>query len=294
MSRWLARYGAWLLLALVVLAAAAPWLAPYDPNRSLDLIALKSQAPSLAHPFGTDPYSRDVLSRVLFGARVSIGFALATVVVTLTVGTAYGAVMAFAPPLLAALMRRALDAVFSVPRLLVLLAVAGVAGPLDIPVLVLLMGGTGWYTTARLVHDEVATLQSREFVLAARAAGVPVSRLFVRHLVPHLAPLLLTTAAFSVAGTIELEAGLSFLGLGVQPPTASWGNILRDGAGLLQTHWWLTVFPALATVLPVMACNAVGDALRDRFASAQFAGSPPPAAQSGASAPLRVSSALRS
>lgn len=294
MSRGSARSGAWLLLTLVVLAVAAPWLAPYDPNRSLDLLALKSQSPSLAHPFGTDPYSRDVLSRVLYGARVSIGFALASVVVTLSVGTAYGAVMAFAPPLLSVVMRRALDVVFSVPRLLVLLAVAGVAGPLDIPVLVLLMGGTGWHTTARLVYDEVTTLQSREFVLATRATGVPVMRVFVHHLLPHLAPLLPTTAAFSVAGTIVLEAGLSFLGLGIQPPTASWGNILRDGAGLLQTHWWLTVFPALATVLPVMACNAVGDALRDRFASAQFAGSPPPVPQGGAPAPLRVSSVLRS
>jgi peptide/nickel transport system permease protein len=282
---------AWLLMALLVVAVAAPLIAPHDPNATLDIVALKSQAPSLAHPFGTDPYSRDVLSRVLHGTRVSLGFALATVVFTLGIGTAYGAAMAFSPAMLGVVLQRLLDVAFSVPRLLVLLAVTGVAGPLSIGVLVALMAGTGWFTTARLVHDEIVALRSREFVLAARASGVPARRLMQRHLLPHLVPLLMTAAAFSIAGTIMLEAGLSYLGLGIQPPTASWGNIIRDGAGLIQTHWWLTVFPTLATVLPVMACNAVGDALRDRFAPPQFAGSATPAPSQSSRA--RVSSVLR-
>ncbi|GAB1342305.1 ABC transporter permease [Gemmatimonas sp.] len=265
--------GLWLMLALIVVAVVAPWFAPYDPNATLDLIALKNQAPSLDHPFGTDPYSRDVLSRVLHGARVSLGFAFATVILALGVGTLYGAAMAFASPAIGTVLRRLLDVAFSVPRLLVLLAVAGVAGPLDVGLLVVLMAGTGWFATARLVHDEIAALRTREFVLAARASGVPTSRLVVRHLLPHLGPLLMTAASFSMAGTIILEAGLSYLGVGIQPPTASWGNIIRDGAGLIQTHWWLTVFPVLATVIPIMSCNAAGDALRDRFAPPQFAGS---------------------
>lgn len=282
---------AWLLLALIAVALTAPLIAPYDPNATLDMVALKSQAPSFAHPFGTDPYSRDVLSRVMHGARVSLGFALTTVVLAIGIGTIYGAAMAFAPPVANAVLQRMLDVAFSVPRLLVLLAVTGVAGPLGIGVLVTLMAGTGWFTTARLVHDEIISLRTREFVLAARAAGVPTSRLVLKHLLPHLGPLLMTAAAFSIAGTIMLEAGLSYLGLGIQPPTASWGNIIRDGAGLIQSQWWLTVFPALATVLPVMACNAVGDALRDRFAPPQFAGSATPAPSQSARA--RVPSVVR-
>jgi peptide/nickel transport system permease protein len=284
------RLGVWLMCALAGVAIAAPMLAPYDPNASLDLIRLKSQAPSLAHPFGTDPFSRDVLSRVLYGTRVSVSFALVAVFVALAVGTTYGTVMAFATPGVATLLRRVLELLFAVPRLLVLLAVAGVAGPLSLPALVLLTGGTGWYACARLVHDELVALRTREFTLAARATGVPTARLVVRHLLPHVAPTLLTLATLAVAATIGLEAGLSFLGLGIQPPTASWGNIIRDGSGLVQSQWWLTVFPSLAMLMPVLACNAVGDALRDRFASTQFAGSAAPAY---AAAPVRSPLVLR-
>lgn len=284
-------WGVWLLVGLAAAAIVAPWLAPYDPNVSLDLIGLKSQSPSWAHPFGTDPYSRDVLSRVLYGTRVSVTFALLAVSLVVLIGTAYGALMAFAPPMLSTVLRRTLDLLIAVPRLLILLAVAGVAGPLSVPVLVLLTAGTGWYACARLVHDELVALRTREFTIAARATGVPVPRLVFRHLLPHVAPTLMTLAALAVAGTIGLEAGLSFLGLGIQPPTASWGNIIRDGAGLVQTQWWLTVFPSLAMLVPVLACNAVGDALRDRFASTHFGGSVSPTRSSSAS--MRSPSVLR-
>ena len=269
------RVGMWLLAVLAGVALVAPWLAPYDPNLPLDLLALKSRAPSLAHPFGTDPYSRDVLSRVLAGTRVSLGFALSAVAIALSVGTAYGAAMAFASARVGTLLARLLDLAFSVPRLLVLLGVLGAVGPMGLWALVLLTGLTGWYAVARLVHDELRSLRAREFTLAAEASGVPTRRLVQRHLLPHLAPMLLTLAALNIAGTIGIEAGLSFLGLGVQPPTASWGNIIRDGAGLMHSQWWLTVFPAVCMLLPVLLCNAMGDALRDRFAPVQFAGSAP-------------------
>ncbi|MFY7923141.1 MAG: ABC transporter permease [Gemmatimonas sp.] len=272
------RSGVLLTVLLATIAAAAPWIAPYPPNAMLDVIRLKSQAPSAAHLFGTDAYSRDVLSRVLYGARVSLGFALSAVTIALAIGTAYGAAMTFAPAPVRTVLRRLLDVAFSVPRLLVLLAIVGVSGALTVPALVLLMGFTGWYAVARMVSDELAALSTRDFALAARASGVPTVRMLRRHLLPHLAPMLMTAGAFSVASTISLEAGLSFLGLGIQPPTASWGNIMREGAGAVQTEWWLTVFPGLATVLPVLACNAVGDALRDRFVSVQFAESAPPSA----------------
>lgn len=275
--------GLLVLAALLAVAVLAPLLAPHDPDRMLGLVALKSQAPSAAHPFGTDSYSRDVLSRVIHGTRVSLFFALASVVVTLAIGTMYGAAIAFAPRAVSQLLHRLLELVFSVPRLLVLLAVTGVMGPTSsIWPLVLLVGLTGWYGVARLVSDEFEQLSAREFTLAARAAGVPTFRLVMHHLLPHVAPQLLVIAAFGVSGTVALEAGLSYLGLGIQPPTASWGAIMRDGSGSIHTEWWLTIFPGLVTVLPVLACNAVGDALRERSAAVQFA----PRHLSSPSAPL--------
>jgi peptide/nickel transport system permease protein len=154
----------------------------------------------------------------------------------------------------------------SIPRLLVLLAVGALWGALSFPALVLLIGLTGWFDTARLVTDELRALRRLEFTIAARAMGVRGPRLLWRHLLPHLLPTLVINASFGVAGTIALEAGLSYLGLGIQAPQASWGTILRDGAGVVQSEWWLSLFPGLATVFAVLSCNALGDALRERFA----------------------------
>lgn len=275
----------WLLVAaLALLAIGAPWLAPYPPDAQLDILALRSVPPSSAHPFGTDSFSRDLLSRVLHGARVSLGFASAAVLLSLVLGTVYGALTSFAPRVLSSALRRAIDVAMSVPRLLVLLTVTAFLGPLSVPGLVLLVALTGWFATARQVTDELDALQSREFALAARAMGVRGPRLFGRHLLPHLAPLLTVTGTFAVANTIALEAGLSFLGLGIQPPTASWGTILHDGSGSFDTEWWIAVFPGLATVGAVLLCNVLGDVLRDRFAPAHVARdlrdivAPPPSA----------------
>jgi peptide/nickel transport system permease protein len=251
---------------LVAVVVAGPLLTPYAPNAQLDIIALRSQAPSLAHPFGTDAVSRDVLSRVLDGGRVSLALAILSVSLSLVVGTLYGAMSTLAGGVVDSTMRRLLDVALSIPRLLVLLAVGALWGALSFPVLVLLIGLTGWFDTARLVTDELRALSAQEFTVAARAMGVRGPRLLWRHLLPHLLPTLVINASFGVAGTIALEAGLSYLGLGIQAPQASWGTILRDGAGVVQSEWWLSLFPGLATVFAVLACNALGDALRERFA----------------------------
>ncbi len=258
---------AFVLIALVVcVVVAGPLLSPYAPNAQLDIITLRSQAPSLAHPFGTDAVSRDVLSRVLDGGRVSLALAILSVSLSLVVGTLYGAISTLAGGAIDTTMRRALDIALSIPRLLVLLAVGALWGALSFPALVLLIGLTGWFATARLVTDELRALGALEFAIAARAMGVRGPRLLWRHLMPHLLPTLVITASFGVAGTIALEAGLSYLGLGIQAPQASWGTILRDGAGVAQSEWWLSLFPGLATVFAVLACNALGDALRNQFA----------------------------
>lgn len=254
-----------LLAFLVALVVAGPLLVPSAPNAQLDIIGLRSQPPSLAHPFGTDAVSRDVLSRVLAGGRVSLALAVLAVSLSLVVATTYAAVATLAGGVAETIMRRLLDVALSIPRLLVLLAVGALWGTLSFPALALLIGLTGWFDTARLVTDELRALGTREFTVAARAIGIRGRRIVWRHLLPHLLPTLVINASFGVAATIALEAGLSYLGLGIQPPQASWGTILRDGAGVVQSAWWLSLFPGLATVVAVLACNALGDALRERF-----------------------------
>jgi peptide/nickel transport system permease protein len=256
---------------LAIIAAAAPLLAPYDPNRQLDVLALRSQAPSFAHPFGTDSFGRDVLSRVLYGGRVSLAVSLASVVLGLVVGTLYGVCTAFAPRAVAQMLRRALDVALAVPRVLILLAVLAIVERLSIPALVVLIGLTGWFATGRQVADELDALRTREFALAARAAGVRTVRLVWVHLLPHLLPLLIVSGTFAVANTTGLEAGLSYLGLGVQAPDASWGTIINEGMGTIGSEWWLAVFPGIATVLAAVACNHAGDVLREHFAPAHVA-----------------------
>jgi peptide/nickel transport system permease protein len=246
---------------LALCAVAAPWLAPHSPDTTSQYDTLRFLAPSSVHPFGTDALGRDVLSRVLYGARVSLALAAASTIVALVIGTAYGTVAAFAGGRVDAVLMRALDVALSIPRVLLLLAIAAFWEGLSVTMLVVLLGLSGWFEVARLVRSEVETLLTRDFVSAARAAGASRWRLFVRELVPHLVPLLAVSATLSVAATIALEAGLSFLGLGVQPPTPSWGTIMSDGAESLSAHWWIALFPGLACVLAVFVAHALGDAL---------------------------------
>jgi peptide/nickel transport system permease protein len=254
---------------LVMVAVVAPWLAPYSPTEELGIKTMHNLAPSVMNPFGTDPQSRDVLSRVLYGARVSLFVATASVAIALMIGLSFGAISALAGGWIDGLMMRVLDVIMAIPRLLILLAITAIWLPLPFWGLVLVIGATGWYDVARLVRGEIHGLLGRDFVLAAQAAGVRRGRLLVRHLLPHLLPVLAVSATLGVAHTIALEAALSYLGLGVQEPTASWGLILHSGVARVSTQWWLTFFPGLATVLAVLACNALGDALRDVFTTEQ-------------------------
>jgi len=260
-----------LVLVLAVLPIAAPWLSPYDPERQLDIVALRSLPPSAAHWFGTDSYSRDVFSRVLHGSRVSLSIAFAAVAVLLVLGTAYGAITALSPRPVSAVLRRTLDLFLSIPRILVLLALSAFVGPLALWQLIVLVGVTGWFAVARQVTESLDALLVEDFTMAARALGVRTPRLVLRHLMPHVLPVLAVSATFAVASTIALETTLSYLGLGVQPPTASWGSIMRDGAAAMTSEWWMTLFPGLATIGIAMTCNALGDALRGSRPSSQLA-----------------------
>jgi peptide/nickel transport system permease protein len=253
----------YLLAVLAAVSVLAPLLAPYGPSAQLDIVNLKGQAPSLAHPFGTDPLSRDVLSRVLYGSRISLAVAVASVLLSSALGTAYGCAAGMAGRRVDALMMRAVDALVSVPRVLVLVAVLALWGALPVPALVALIGVTGWFGASRLVRAEVRSVREREFVLAATAIGAPRWRVLVKHVLPNVLSPIVVTATLGVGHVIALEAGLAYLGIGVQPPEASWGNIIQDGADQIAQLWWVSLFPGLAIAITVTAVNRLGDGLRD-------------------------------
>jgi peptide/nickel transport system permease protein len=249
--------------ALALIALLAPALAPYDPTAQLDIVALKGQPPSLAHPFGTDAFSRDVLSRVLYGARVSLGVAVLAVVLSATLGTAYGAVAGFYGGRVDAVMMRLIDALLAVPRILLLIGVLALWGRIRLPLLILLLGLTGWFGVSRLVRAEVRALRGQDFVTSARALGAGDLRLLLRHLLPNALAPVIVAATLGVGHVVIVEAGLSYLGMGVQQPQPSWGNIIQEGGDQVATMWWMSLFPGLLIVVTVMAFTALGDALRD-------------------------------
>jgi peptide/nickel transport system permease protein len=253
------------VVLLVVIALFAPFIAPLPPGGLPDNYdALKYWPPSSAHPFGTDG-----LGRVIHGSRISLTLAFSAVSLALLLGSCYGAVAGMLGGAVDRWLMRLLDVALSIPRLLLLLAVTAFWGALPLWALIVLLGTTGWFDVARLVRGEVQALAQRDFILAARATGIPRIRVLGRHLLPHLIPLLIVSATLNVASTIALEAGLSYLGLGVPLGTPSWGNIIREGAGVIGAQWWLTLFPGLAIIAAVVACHALGDALRDVFAMDQ-------------------------
>lgn len=251
-------------LACVTLAAIfAPLLTPYDPAAQLDIVRLRSLAPSLAHPFGTDAYSRDVLSRVLFGARVSLSIAFAAVALSVSFGTLVGVVAGYVGGTTDVILMRFVDAALAIPRLLLIIAVVALWGSVSVTTLTLLIAGVSWFAVSRLVRAETLVVRDREYVVAARALGSSPWRIMLRHVTPNVIGPGLVNATLAIGNVILLEAGLSYLGIGVRPPTASWGSIIQDGAERVSDLWWLTVFPGLAIVVTVFACNALGDALRD-------------------------------
>lgn len=252
-----------IVLALLYLAALlAPILSPYDPSQQIDIVGLKNQAPTLANPFGTDRFSRDVLTRVLYGARVSLSVATLAVLVSAIVGTLYGLVAAVAGGAIDALLMRLLDAMLSIPRVLLLIAILALWNPVPLWMLVILLGLTGWFHVSRLVRAEALSLREREFVVAARSLGAGGGRVMLRHILPNvLAPVIVATT-LGIGNVIVIEAGLSFIGIGVREPSASWGTMFHEGTEAFAGTWWTALFPGVAIVVTVLCFNILGDALR--------------------------------
>lgn len=256
------RTGAVALISLAVLSLAAPPFLP-DPVVQPDVLNQASLPPSLAHPFGTDHLSRDVLARVATGGRISLSVAFLAVALSITLGAAVGLTAGYWGGAVDAALMRLVDGALATPRLFLLLLMLAVWDRLPIAMLVLLIGTTGWFGTSRLVRGEVLRLREESYTLAAHALGAPASRVIFRHLFPNTLGPLLVAATLGVGDVILLEAGLSFLGLGVQPPTPSWGGMILDAKAVLVTAPWAGLFPGLAIVLTVLSVNLFGDALRD-------------------------------
>ena len=256
----IALVGAAVVLVMSLAALLAPVLAPYDPAAyDTKQILLP---PSPAHWFGTDQIGRDVLSRMLFGARISMAVGLVSVGIAVLLGTLVGTVAAYYGGRVDEILMRFVDLMLNFPRFFLLLTLIAFLRP-SIWIIMAVIGMTGWMGLSRLVRGEILALKSRHFVLSAQALGVPDARIMFRHILPNALVPVLVSAVIGVAGAILTESGLSFLGLGVQPPTPSWGNILIDGKANIEIAWWLSVFPGLAILLTVLSYNLLGEGLRD-------------------------------
>ncbi len=251
--------GSILLLLLALVAIAAPWAAPYDPSQTNLPQALLP--PSFTHWLGPDQLGRDVLSRLIFGARISLIIGVISVAIAVSVGVLVGAIAGFYGGWIDWWLMRFVDTMLSIPTVFLLLAVIAIVGP-SIHLIMIIIGLTSWMGVARLIRAELLSLKEREFILAARVMGVSSWRLLSRHLIPNALAPVLVSATLGVGGAILTESALSYLGLGVQPPTASWGNILNEGRAALGVAWWLTLAPGLCIFITVLSFNMVGESIR--------------------------------
>jgi peptide/nickel transport system permease protein len=262
-SRRAATVAAAFIVLLMIVALAAPLISPYSPTAQLDIIKLRAHAPTIAHPFGTDLASRDLLSRVIFGTRTSLAVALLAVVLSTTVGIAYGMTAGYVGGTTDAVMMRILDGLLTIPRVLMLIVLLGLWANGSEAALILGIGFTGWFGMSRLIRAEVMAAKPREYVAAARALGASHPRIVIRHVLPNVIGPAIVSATINVAQVVGLEAGLAFLGLGARTAHASWGSIILDGIGVFDRYWWIPLFPGLAVLSTALAFNVLGDGLRD-------------------------------
>ncbi|MGE0225230.1 MAG: ABC transporter permease [Acetobacteraceae bacterium] len=257
------------LVALFVLAALlAPVIAPHDPAEQNFLASLAPPAwaeeGTLANLLGGDNLGRDILSRLIYGARLSLIIAVFAIALAGSVGVILGLIAGYVGGAIDSLIMRIVDAFLAMPFILMALGFVAALGP-SVSNIILVMGITNWARYARLVRGEVLSVKSRDFVALARIAGQPRWRIGVRHILPNVANSIIVLATLDLGRVIILESSLSFLGLGVQPPDVSWGLMLADGRAYMTVAWWLTVMPGLAILFSVLSLNIFGDWLRDRL-----------------------------
>jgi peptide/nickel transport system permease protein len=256
----LALAGGAVVVALFIVSLLAPLISPYDPS-AINAWRVLSP-PSLQHWFGTDELGRDVLSRVLFGARISLKVGFVAVGIAVLIGTTVGLISGYYSGLVDTVMMRLVDIMLCFPAFFLILAVITFLEP-SIWYIMIIIGLTGWMGVARLVRAETLSIREMEYILAARCIGCSNTRIIFRHILPNAISPVLVAATLGVAGAILTESALSFLGIGVQPPTPSWGNILTSGKDYIEFAWWLSLFPGLAILVTVLAYNLLGEGIRD-------------------------------
>lgn len=254
--------GVALVGAMSLSALFAPLIAPFDPNE-LHLDAILA-APGGDFPLGTDRLGRDVLSRLLYGGRVSLWVGFVAVGISITIGTVLGLVSGYFGGIVDEIIMRGVDVMLCFPSFFLILAVVAFLEPSLFNIMVVI-GLTSWMGVARLVRAETLSLREREFVHAARLAGASTCHQLFRHILPNAMAPVTIAAILGVGGAILVESGLSFLGLGVQPPQASWGNMLMDGKAVIESAPWMSLFPGLAILITVLGYNLLGESLRDYF-----------------------------
>ncbi|MDO9280810.1 MAG: ABC transporter permease [Methylotenera sp.] len=260
LSNPLALAGFIIIVLVFLLSMLAPFIAPFDPN-DINVKAILLE-PSMQHWMGTDGLGRDVLSRMLHGGRISLLVGLVAVGISTAIGIILGAIAGFYRGWVDTLIMRLVDVMLSIPSFFLILAVIAFLTPSIINIMIVI-GLTSWMGVTRLVRAEFLSLNEREFVTASRTLGAKDTRLIFTHLLPNSLTPIIVSAVLGVAGAVLMESGLSFLGLGVQAPQASWGNILTDGKEYIQFAWWLSLFPGLAILITVLGYNLLGEGLRD-------------------------------
>ena len=263
---WLPIAGVLFIALLGVVAAAAPWLAPQDPIRQSLRGRLSPPtiegADGRSHLFGTDHLGRDVLSRVIYGSRVSLVIGFSAVVIGGLLGSALGMLAGFAGNRVDGVIMTVADAQLAFPFILLAIGIIAVLGP-SFPTLIVVIGLSGWVSYARILRSQVLVLRSREFVEAIHALGGSVWRVVLRHVLPNVMSSIVVVATLELARSIVLEATLSFLGLGIQPPTPSWGGMIQEGRDYLDSAWWISTFPGIVLMLTSIVVSRTGDGLRD-------------------------------
>lgn len=259
-ENWLALAGLFIIGGLIIVALAAPWIAPHDPTEQ----SLKDrlQSPSWTYPFGTDDLGRCILSRMIYGAMTSLKIGIVVVGITAAIGTIIGLLAGYRGGITDNLLMRLVDTSLAFPGIILALVITGLLGPGLFNVMLALCI-VGWANYARLVRGCVLSVKTRTFVEASRAIGGSPAYIMFRHVLPEVLAPVIVMATFGMGGTILSAAALSFLGLGAQPPAPEWGSMLNTGRPYIQTAWHLTVFPGLAIMITVMAFNFLGDGLRD-------------------------------
>lgn len=248
------------VVLICLMALVAPWVAPHNPNHSFP--GMRGGAPTWEHPMGFDHIGRDLLSRVIFGARVALLVGIVATAISVVLGVLVGAIAGYFGGWVDTVLSRIVDTLMAFPLLVLLIVLSAVLGP-SLTTTIVVIGGTTWARFARVVRADVMSLQHADFVTAARASGVRDLRIILRHVLPNVMGPVIVLATLGIGGIIILESALSFLGLGIQPPTPSWGGTLADGRALIRQFPHITTFPGIMIFVTVLAFNLLGDGLRD-------------------------------